>query len=74
MKRILLLAMVAALMSVMLVMSAAPGFAFQHHCVGRWDFATVSAGDSRDVNGNNFICYRVDKKTGETIYIDDRLF
>jgi hypothetical protein len=71
MRRTILMVTVALGMAAMMMVSAAPGFAHDKICTGRYDFAIVSIGEPVDVNQNNIVCYRIVKKTGEHIFIDD---
>ena len=71
MKRILLLAMVAALMSVMLVVSAAPGFAHQKICKGGSQPQAVVEGTNGDTNGDGIACKKYNHKTDEYVLTDN---
>jgi hypothetical protein len=59
-KRILLLATVAALMAVMLVVSAAPGLAHNVICPGngKWFQQTVAWGTPADEDGDLLVCVK----------------
>jgi hypothetical protein len=69
MKRIILLATVAALMAVMSVVGAPAAFAHADVCTGKGS-ALYRPGASVDRDGDNVICQHT-TKSGKVVYTDD---
>ena len=77
MRRILLLATVAALMAVMLVVSAVPVLALEVNCTGKWVFIVAPAGTplaDADEDGDTGVCVRRDKDENIVAVKDDHGF
>jgi hypothetical protein len=74
MKRILLLATVAALMAVMLAVSAVPGLAHNVWCTGNWVPAFTNPGTGSDADGDGRICTKTAQQGLKGILKDDHGF
>ena len=70
MKRILVLATVAALMAAMLMVSASASFAHGLVCTGGWAPYGVP-GHPADRDGDGVFCGKTNFNSGKTVYKDD---